>query len=646
MATGFINWLNERFPFSSMIKFTLDEDIPGGARFLYSLGSSTLFVFALQALTGVWQMFFYVPTTDHAYVSLSYLRISVPFGWLIHGIHYWGAQAMIVLVGLHLFRVFLWGAYKKPREVTWLAGVVLLLLTAAMSFTGVLLPWDETGYFAAQVGTSISSTFPYIGNWIKEFIIAGASMGQLTLSRFFIMHVAILPAILFMFIGIHLVAFRKHGSIGPWKITSKFRSGPFWPDQIFMDAVVGILVLMIIITLSVYNRAPFTGPADPLDTSFHPKPEWNFLFLYQALKAFKGNLEPIGTILLPLILVLFLFFIPFIDHSKERNPLKRPVILSLVVIFYVGIISLTIIGKNSVPLAGKISPSPTKIEAGVTMPADALQGHQLFTSNHCVACHSINGAGGTIGPDLSHEPAKGRSRQWLIDQVENPKLHFPTSVMPPFASLSQEQLNDLADYLLYVGGNDTTGMAGPQAKTFANTKTSSSTTETPASNPGTSSTTAPSINGLAASFIGNPKHGGILFRHTCEGCHGVDGKGQVPNPGSASGSVPALNPITSALFSKDALTFVDFIDPIIQHGSTPPGPDPALKMPDFGDANTMTQPQIAQVEAYILELNSVDRAQIQHPGIKPLIFLWFTVGLFLLTALSLLIYWILSVRGK
>jgi mono/diheme cytochrome c family protein len=157
-------------------------------------------------------------------------------------------------------------------------------------------------------------------------------------------------------------------------------------------------------------------------------------------------------------------------------------------------------------------------------------------------------------------------------------------------------------------------------------------------------TTVPPVKGLAASYIGDAQHGGILFRQTCEGCHGLEGKGQVPDLGSARGTVPALNPISPNLFSKDALTFVDHIDPVIQHGSTPAGSSPALKMPDFGDANTMTQQQIAQVEAYVLELNRVDRAQLRHPGMNPIPFMWLVTGLFILLGLSLLAYWIIKIR--
>ncbi|MGB8490588.1 MAG: cytochrome b N-terminal domain-containing protein, partial [Bacteroidales bacterium] len=228
-------WFNERFPLKSTLEFIIEEDIPGGSSFFYTLGSATLFVFSLMVISGVWQLFYYVPATDHAYASVNYLRIHVPFGWLIHGIHYWGAQAMIVLVGLHMIRVFIWGAYKRPRELTWLVGVVLLLLTALMSFTGVLLPWDEVGYFAAKVGTNIAGTFPVIGNWIKKVIIGGTDMGQVTLSRFFVMHVAIIPFILLSLIIAHLVAFRQFGSVGPWGKKHKDRSDPFWPDQVFKD---------------------------------------------------------------------------------------------------------------------------------------------------------------------------------------------------------------------------------------------------------------------------------------------------------------------------------------------------------------------------------------------------------------------------
>jgi ubiquinol-cytochrome c reductase cytochrome b subunit len=138
----FINWFTYRWPFRAVIKWSLEEEIPGGDSFWYTFGATTLFVFVIQVVTGIWQLFYYVPTVDHAYQSVSYLRYQVPFGWLIHGLHYWGSNAFIVMVFIHLLRVFIWGAYKAPRQLTWLVGVILLFLVLALSFTGALLPWD------------------------------------------------------------------------------------------------------------------------------------------------------------------------------------------------------------------------------------------------------------------------------------------------------------------------------------------------------------------------------------------------------------------------------------------------------------------------------------------------------------------------
>jgi len=224
-------WINERIPLKIMLQVGLDEKIPGGASFFYTLGSATLFVFALQVVTGIWQLFYYVPTVDHAYNSLNYLRIFVPYGWLIHGLHYWGANAMVVLVALHMIRVFVWGAYKKPREITWLIGVFLLFLVIGMSFTGAALPWDERGYWAAEVGTSIAGTIPLIGSFLESLLRSGNFMGQLTLSRFFILHTAIIPGIAMIIIAAHLTAFRNFGSVGPWSNEKRKTSGAVLSGQ-------------------------------------------------------------------------------------------------------------------------------------------------------------------------------------------------------------------------------------------------------------------------------------------------------------------------------------------------------------------------------------------------------------------------------
>jgi ubiquinol-cytochrome c reductase cytochrome b subunit len=517
MASKIMNWLNKRWPLSAVIKLTLEEQIRGGSSFAYTLGSANIFVFVILAITGVMQLFYYVPTTDHAYDSLMYLELQVPFGWLMHGLHYWAAQAFIVLVALHVARVFIWAAYKEPRQLTWLAGVILLLLVTAMSFTGPLLAWDQLGYWAAQVGISIAGTVPLIGDFIGRFLRGGDAMGQAALSRFFILHIAILPSLLFLVMAIHVIAFRNFGSVGPWNPEKSRRIGWFWPNQILKDTLVAAAILAILVALSVLWPAPITGPADPFDRTLTPKPEWNFLFLYQMLKAFEGSLEPVGTVGIPLVLIFLLLFLPFYDRNPQMNPRKRPYAITIGSILVILIVLFTILGYLSNP---------------VGPPAPAI---------------------------------------------------FQTAQISPAAK-----------------------EAGP---------------------------------GPAASLIGSWEHGEVLFASYCQSCHGPQGTDKIPNPGSKDGTVPSLNPIDPALFNKDPLTFAKNIDSFIQHGSTPEGDQPAIVMPNFGDKNNLTQQQISGVEAYILHLNRVNRAQILQPGLAPYDFFLLTVIGFAAVCAVTIILW-------
>ena len=282
----------------------------------------------------------------------------MPFGWLVHGLHYWAAQGFIVVMGLHMARVFIWAAYKKPRELTWVLGVVLLLLGAAFIFTGAILPWDALGYWAGEVGTSMAGTVPLIGTFLKLLMRGGDAMGQMTVSRAFVVHVAILPALTVFFIAAHLVAFRQFGSVGPWNPKKREKTGRFWPDQTFKDLLVIGLILVGLICLSAFVRAPISGPADPLDNSYTPKPEWNFLFLYEALKAFKGSWEWMGTTVIPMLLVLLLFAVPFIDRNEKRNPLRRPIAMLNGFMFAAVILVLTFIGHYSNSGANASAPAP------------------------------------------------------------------------------------------------------------------------------------------------------------------------------------------------------------------------------------------------------------------------------------------------
>ncbi|MFN2198269.1 MAG: cytochrome b N-terminal domain-containing protein [Anaerolineales bacterium] len=659
MFTKIKQWINSRWPLSQMLHLGLDEEIPGGSSFAYVLGSTTLIVFVVLVVTGIWQIFYYVPTVDHAYDSLNYLRTNVPFGWLIHGLHYWSASAMIVLILLHLGRVFIWGAYKRPREITWLAGVLLLLVTMGMSFTGAPLPWDERGYWAAEVGTSIAGSVPVIGDFAKRVLLGGSTMGQLTLSRFFILHVALLPGLLMLVLGIHLVAFRKPGSVGPWNEEKRAKTGNFWPDQVMKDAIVGVVVFVILIALVVFFPPPFAGPADPLDTTYIPKPEWNFLFLYEALKFFPGKLEILGTVGIPTIGILILVLLPFIDRKSQRNPLLRPYAMGIGLLVAVSLVGLTVAGFMSNPqntqaasaVAGTPPASSNKLSSS------ARQGQQLFQTLGCTGCHSVNGSGGTAGPDLSNEGSSGRTRDWLIAQISNPKSHDPSTIMPAFSSLDNQQLNQLADYLLSLGSGSTTTNQTPAATSAAQVAPTATQVLTNSVSPAatalptptqasqaTAVTNASTSNaggppGEAADFIGSAQHGNVLFSDYCARCHGPEGKGGVANPGSDDGDVPALNPIDAEFVNQNPQIFAENIDRLIQHGSTPPGPSPQLVMPAFGDTNSLTQQEISDIEAYVLQLNHVDRAQLEHPGLPPKQVFFITLAVFLGAGILLSVAW-------
>jgi ubiquinol-cytochrome c reductase cytochrome b subunit len=547
MLTKIKQWIDERWPLSPLVHLALEEEIPGGARFAYTLGSAVLIVFMLQMLSGIMQLFFYVPSTDHAYDSISYLRTRVPFGWLVHGLHYWGAQVMIILLLCHIARVFVWGAYKKPRELTWIVGVVLFLTAMGFSFTGGPLHWDQRGYWVGEVSTSIAGTVPVVGDLTKQLLRGGEEMGQIALSRLFVIHVAVLPGALLGLFAVHIIAMRRFGTVGPWKEEQRVKKGQFWPDQVFKDAVAGTTVCLVLIVLAVFLPPQYSGMADPLDVSYIPKPEWNFLFLYQSLKYFRGPLEPVGTVGVPTVLGLLLVLLPFIDRNPERNPLKRPVAMFCGIALGALIVGISIVGYLSPGFAeAPVKPATTGSDKGPSAAASLKEVFSVKTSE--AARPSASAA--------SSAPAAAR-----------------------------------------------------EAKTAE-----------PAGDRGQP--------GRAAYIIGSAERGAEVFRKHCSACHGQEGVTNVLNPGSTDGKVPNLNPIDRDDYRSEAQAFAEIVDRYIQHGSVPAGPKPAIRMPVFGDTSVLTQQEIANVEAYILKLNGVDRAQLVNPGMEPRRFLLLVVAIY------------------
>lgn len=436
MASRIFEWLDSRLKLASLEKTLLDEPIPGGASWIYVFGSATLFLFVLQAVTGMFLAVYYAPAPDHAYDSVQFIENEVTFGWFVRGLHHWGASGMVIAVGLHMLQVFLYGAFKPPREMMWMVGVVLFLLVMAFAFTGYLLPWDQTAYWATQVGINMVGTVPVVGDFLVKVMRGGETLGALTLSRFFAVHVLFLPAIIVIGIALHLFILRRVGPAGPWDDRKAAAvHEPFYPRQVYMDAVVMLGVFLVLVCLAMFVPFPLADKANPADTSFVPIPEWYFLFYYELLKHIHGPLEPLATWVLPAIVIVVMLCWPFLDWQKTvRAPASRPVGMTVAALFLITVFSLLGISLKNLYGMKRTDPS-------------IAHGQTLFANLGCTGCHRIHGNGGAIGPDLSYEGDARPDREWHIKHFRDPQSVSPGSIMPKFP-LTEPELHDLTSYLL------------------------------------------------------------------------------------------------------------------------------------------------------------------------------------------------------
>lgn len=345
-------WLDDRIGFVAPIRKFLTYPVPlyVHKNVLYSLGGLSLIAIVLQLVTGILLAFYYDPSPAGAYDSVDYITYQLPLGWLIRGLHVYNASAIVILIVLHMLRVFLSSAYKKPREITWLSGVIMLLLVLAIAFTGGLLPWDQRGYWATRVGTEIAASLPLIGPWVARLMRGGAIVGQATLTRFYVTHILLLPTALLGLIALHIQQLRRHGVAPP--ITERARKlanqfAPFFPHWVVVDATLGLGLLALLTVLSWYQRAPLEFPADPSSTDFIPRPEWYFLFLFQMLKYFPGRLEPVASVVIPGLIVGSMILLPFLNNSEERRPWRQPVTTAIGMFYMALIVTLTLLALRS-----------------------------------------------------------------------------------------------------------------------------------------------------------------------------------------------------------------------------------------------------------------------------------------------------------
>jgi ubiquinol-cytochrome c reductase cytochrome b subunit len=497
------------------------EPLPGGSRWAAAFGSLLLFAFVLQVVTGILLSMNYAPSVDSAWPSVRFIQEDVPLGTYIRALHHWGSSGMVILLLLHLLQVFIWGAYKKPRELTWMVGVLLLFCTLGLSFTGYLLPWDQKAYWATKVGLGIASTTPGIGDSLRTLLQGGPDMGNLTLTRFFSIHTFVLPGLLVLLVVVHLYLFRLHGvTPGWWQSAEKLKAEaePFWPRQVLKDGVVWLLYLVVLGWWCYYRPAPLEAQADP-SQPYEARPEWYFMFLFQLLRYFHGPYEVVGTFVLPTLFFSVLFFWPFLDRNPHRNPRRRPLAISLLSLGTAGLIGLTVfaiatdVRMTEPEQVIARSPAPAEL-AGPIQRADVAR----IYNDSCTACHGVDGSGKQIRAGMPTIPDM-TSLAWQLSQTDVEIAHRIQDgnepLMPAYRDkLSQQQILALTVYV----------------RAFAITPTTAS-----APNP------AQPLPAVAAGMSS-----ALVYRAYCLACHDSNGSGQV-----ARKAMPELPDLTDAKWHSE-----------------------------------------------------------------------------------------------
>lgn len=306
-------------------------------------GSLSLVLVVLLFLSGAFMMFYYSPSPGAAYDSVDFAQFSIPFGEAVRGVHYYAWNLLLITLGLHLAGTFLTAAYKSPRQLVWVSGVLIALIVPAFIITGDLLPWDQKGYWTTQVRNSIISSVPVIGDFALHLLQGGSRTGIVALTRFYVLHSLFLPGLLVLLIAIHLHFLAHRGLAEPLHEGKGNRgSMPFLPDLIVRWLLLFIGVAVLLGLVAAYWPAPLESPADPTDTAYVPKPEWWVLFLNHLVSIFRGPLAVVGTVVIPGGLALLLLALPFIDRSSVRHPLhrKKSMVIAALIVVFVAVLSI------------------------------------------------------------------------------------------------------------------------------------------------------------------------------------------------------------------------------------------------------------------------------------------------------------------
>ncbi len=428
-------WFDERLQLGKPIQATLAHPVPRRtASWFYVFGSAALTVFALQFITGILLALVYVPSAGEAWNSLQTLNYHISAGWFIRALHGWGSNFMVAIVLIHMVQVFLFGAYKFPRELTWIIGVVLLLVTLGMAFTGQVLRFDQDAYWGLGIGSSIASRIPFIGPALVSLLLGGPIIAASTLSRFFTLHVFVVPGLLIGFVALHLILVIKLG-INEWPMPGRMvrratylkeyhelvqRDGvPFVPGAIVKDIFFSASILLAI-TLCAVFLGPFGpgGQPDPTIIQTAPRPDYFFLWLYALLSFLPPAAETPILLIGPAIALIVLIGLPFVSGEGEKSWKRRPIAVLAVLLIAVALGALTHLGQHTPwsPIMDAWSSQPIPDKYLVGRSALERQGALVFQSKQCRNCHSLGENGGQRGPALD-QVAVRLTQDQLIRQV-------------------------------------------------------------------------------------------------------------------------------------------------------------------------------------------------------------------------------------
>lgn len=338
--------LAEMFPFDwELLRHAGAEPVPYHLKkWWFCIGGTPMYLFIVQVVTGIMLTFYYVPSPEQAYASVEAITYSVRFGWFIRSLHMWSANFMIIAVFLHMLRVFFTRAYRSPRQLNWMVGVLLLGVTLTFGFTGYSLVYEQLSFWGATVACNLAEAVPLVGPWIGDFLRGGPEIGEQTLTRFFVLHVGLLPMVAFVLLGLHLLIIRLHGvtelQFEGEVVTEEGRFFRFWPEHVTMEILIGVLLMYILTILALIFPADLGAQADPTTTPAHIKPEWYFYFNFKLLKltSLKASVALSG------VLGGLLFFWPFIDGWLEKRLGKKAdgLVVAVGVVAFIGFLVLTV----------------------------------------------------------------------------------------------------------------------------------------------------------------------------------------------------------------------------------------------------------------------------------------------------------------